>query len=106
MECNGDFFSGPNIVKRVIYSILKVNNYNKLQGIVKDNIKVVNYKNHKEIRSSTRIGLKPKFEDYSKDESKCGRYIYKLHRFITYVEHKKHNFKEKRNVEQYAKIIG
>lgn len=96
-ECDKYFISGPNILKKEIYSILNVENYKQLQNIADQQIKVVSHKNHQDIRCSTRVGLKPKFEDYLKG----GKYIYKLHRFITYTKEKGHKFKEKVNVKQY-----
>jgi hypothetical protein len=96
---NGIFYSGPNIVKKEIYKILNVNNYKKLQEIIDESIKIVpNNNNGEEIQYSTRIGLKPKFEDYQKN----GKYIYKLHRFVTYVNNPEHGFKEKKRLIQYT----
>lgn len=94
---DGTFFSGPNILKKEIYRILNINNYKDLQDIADKKIKIQKEKNYHDILCSTRIGLKPKYDDYLKN----GKYIYKLHRFITYTENKKHNFKEKENVKQY-----
>ncbi len=94
---NNNFYSGPNIVKKEIYRILNVHNYKDLQDIVDKRIQIIEVRNHQNILCSTRVGLKPKYEDYLKN----GKYIYKLHRFITYAENKKHNFKEKENVNKY-----
>ena len=99
---NGRFLSGPNIIKKEIYKILKVSKYNELQEIVNKKIKFINKNIHKSVYYSTRIGLKPKFEDYLKN----GKYIYKLHRFITDVENTKHKFKEINNVKKYNRING
>ncbi len=104
-ECDKKFISGPNLVKKEIYNILNIENketekkYEQLQNISDEQIKVVSHKNDKVVRCSTRIGLKPKFEDYQVG----GKYIYKLHRFITYAEEKGHKFKEKGSVTQYNK---
>ena len=94
---NGDFFSGPNIIKKEIYRILNVMNYQDLQNIIDDKISFVNKYNPNKIAYSTRIGLKPKFEDYLND----GKYIYKLYRFITYTDDKQHKYQEKKNVKLY-----
>ena len=94
-----NFISGPNLVKKEIYNILKLNNYQELQNCIDEKINfniIESHNKHEKIFCSTRIGLKPKFEDYIEN----GKYIYKLHRFIAY-DIKSHNFKEKENVKNY-----
>ncbi len=94
---NNKFFTGPNILKKEIYRLLNVTNHAELQKIVDLKMKIVPYDKEKEILHSTRIGLKPKFEDYLND----GKYIYKLHRFITDTDNKQHKYQEKKNVKLY-----
>lgn len=96
------FISGPNLVKKHIYQLLQVNDIDELQDCIND--KIIFAKKpikNEQIYVSTRIGLKPKFEDYLHN----GLYIYKLHRFIAY-NCKDHPFKEKINVMNYNKTLN
>lgn len=98
---NGQFFSGPNLFKKEIYRLLKVDNFESLQNIIDQDVKIVDCDDQKGSENffrSTRVGLRPKYEDYCED----GRYIYKLHRFIAFPDEKEHSYKEKKNALDYS----
>ena len=98
------YTTGPNNVKKIVfYNNLNVGNYTELQKIIDGNTKVVidtEVIKREKIYHSTRIGLKPTFEDFEFN----GKYVYKLHRFIAYKK-KAHAYKEKKLVQAYESII-
>ena len=97
----GVFFTGPNTIKNKVFcKNLNVGNYEDLQDIIDkcERVKLENsIEKNEQIYHSTRVGLKPTFQDYNEHS---GKYIYKLHRFIAFNE-KNHGYKERRNVKGY-----